>query len=196
MPEKSGLPSGVCGVGADKLGLPSGVVGTPAVGYFIHWAKAIAVQLKALANTIPRVSSEPRIDAYSAPVMLLIIAKLGGGFGPSRDLSDHGRESKIEAMIGPIMTMNSKEEEGTETIRLSHSAAAVFFRKVERTMWHIEHAGLGAVAGTRIQEPIFRASDLPSQLHVLDVVAENPRIGFCSIGSFCGSRSGSTEVNS
>src|SRR2546428_13314122 len=74
MPEKSGLPSGVCGVGADKLGLPSGVVGTPAVGYFIHCAKAIAVQLKALANTIPRVSSEPRIDAYSAPVMLLIIA--------------------------------------------------------------------------------------------------------------------------
>src|SRR5215510_2582171 len=38
IPEKSGLPSLVRGVGADRLGFPSGVRGTPAVGYFSHWA--------------------------------------------------------------------------------------------------------------------------------------------------------------
>src|SRR6266850_8257476 len=39
IPEKSGLPSAVRGVGAVRLGFPSGVRGTPAVGYFNHWAE-------------------------------------------------------------------------------------------------------------------------------------------------------------
>src|SRR4030095_1797972 len=37
-PVRSGLPSGVRGVGADKFGLPSGVRGMPAVGWLSHWA--------------------------------------------------------------------------------------------------------------------------------------------------------------
>src|SRR3981189_715091 len=47
MPEKSGLPSAVRGVGADKLGFPAAVLGTPAVGYFNHWAQTVADQLRA-----------------------------------------------------------------------------------------------------------------------------------------------------
>src|SRR6185503_16825263 len=38
MPDKSGLPSGVRGVGASRFGLPSGVRGTPGVGYDGHCA--------------------------------------------------------------------------------------------------------------------------------------------------------------
>src|SRR5262245_19251769 len=38
MPEKSGLPSRVRGVGAVRLTFPSRVRGTPAVGYFSHCA--------------------------------------------------------------------------------------------------------------------------------------------------------------
>ena len=50
MPEKSGLPSGVRGVGAARLGFPSAVFGTPAVGYFNHWAPAVADQVRAEAT--------------------------------------------------------------------------------------------------------------------------------------------------
>jgi hypothetical protein len=42
MPEKSGLPSVVLGVGADKFGFPSGALGTFDVGYFNHWPKTVA----------------------------------------------------------------------------------------------------------------------------------------------------------
>src|SRR5262245_12175232 len=38
IPEKSGLPSGVRGVGAVGLAFPSAVRGTPAVGYLNHCA--------------------------------------------------------------------------------------------------------------------------------------------------------------
>jgi hypothetical protein len=38
IPEKSGLPSRVRGVGAVRLGFPSSVRGTPAVGNFSHCA--------------------------------------------------------------------------------------------------------------------------------------------------------------
>jgi hypothetical protein len=41
IPEKSGLPSAVLGVGAPKFGTPLGVFGTPAVGYCSHWADSI-----------------------------------------------------------------------------------------------------------------------------------------------------------
>src|SRR5687767_13080415 len=37
-PERSGLPSGVRGAGADRFGLPSGLRGSPAVGWFNHCA--------------------------------------------------------------------------------------------------------------------------------------------------------------
>src|SRR6185295_10793017 len=40
IPEKSGLPSAVRGVGAWRLGAPFGNRGTPAVGYVSHCAKA------------------------------------------------------------------------------------------------------------------------------------------------------------
>jgi hypothetical protein len=40
IPERSGLPSAVLGVGAPKFGNPLGVFGTPAVGYFSHWLEA------------------------------------------------------------------------------------------------------------------------------------------------------------
>src|SRR5262245_5916238 len=52
MPEKSGLPSGVFGVGADKLGFPSGVFGTFAVGYFNHWPKTVAEKPRAKLTAI------------------------------------------------------------------------------------------------------------------------------------------------
>src|SRR6185503_5450642 len=38
IPEKSGLPSGVLGVGASRFGDPLGNRGTPGVGYSSHWA--------------------------------------------------------------------------------------------------------------------------------------------------------------
>src|SRR5947207_10270168 len=38
MPEKSGLPSAVLGVGAFKSAFPAAVLGTPAVGYCSHCA--------------------------------------------------------------------------------------------------------------------------------------------------------------
>ncbi len=37
-PERSGVPSGVRGVGADRFGFPSGVRGIPGVWYVSHWA--------------------------------------------------------------------------------------------------------------------------------------------------------------
>jgi hypothetical protein len=40
MPVKSGLPSAVRGVGADKLTLPSAVRGSPGVRRVSHWAPA------------------------------------------------------------------------------------------------------------------------------------------------------------
>src|SRR5262252_3355231 len=39
-PERSGLPSGIFGAGADRFGLPSGVRGIPESGYFSHCAEA------------------------------------------------------------------------------------------------------------------------------------------------------------
>src|SRR5580700_4150963 len=42
IPEKSGLPSLVLGVGASRFGNPPGVLGTPAVGYWIHWLERSA----------------------------------------------------------------------------------------------------------------------------------------------------------
>ena len=41
IPEKSGVPSGVRGAGAEELNLPLAVRGTPAVGYFSHWANTV-----------------------------------------------------------------------------------------------------------------------------------------------------------
>src|SRR4051812_9030578 len=38
MPEKSGFPSAMRGVGAPRFGFPLGSLGTPAVGYLSHWA--------------------------------------------------------------------------------------------------------------------------------------------------------------
>jgi hypothetical protein len=52
MPEKSGLPSGVLGVGADRMGLPSDVLGTFAVGYFNHWATTGAERTSAKLTAI------------------------------------------------------------------------------------------------------------------------------------------------
>jgi hypothetical protein len=54
IPERSGLPSAVVGVGAPKLGNPLGVLGTPVVGYFSHWLESsagIAKKMVALAIT-------------------------------------------------------------------------------------------------------------------------------------------------
>src|SRR5579864_9565468 len=50
IPERSGLPSGVLGAGADRLGLPSAVRGVPGAGKFNHWAEA-AVEDKRTAHT-------------------------------------------------------------------------------------------------------------------------------------------------
>ena len=50
IPEKSGLPPAVRGVGADKFGFPLAVFGTPAVGYFNHWAHTVADQPMAEAT--------------------------------------------------------------------------------------------------------------------------------------------------
>src|SRR5438105_15163055 len=41
IPERSGLPSDVLGVGAARFGLPSGVLGARAVGYGGHWADSV-----------------------------------------------------------------------------------------------------------------------------------------------------------
>src|SRR5580658_5234875 len=49
IPEKSGLPSAVLGVGASRFGNPPGVLGTPAVGYWIHWLDTSAGSAKKIA---------------------------------------------------------------------------------------------------------------------------------------------------
>src|SRR5713226_903059 len=51
IPEKSGLPSGVRGAGADGSTLPSAFRGTPAVGYFNHWALSADVHVSTNATT-------------------------------------------------------------------------------------------------------------------------------------------------
>src|SRR5437667_2310347 len=53
IPDRSGLPSAVLGVGASRTGLPSAVRGTPGVGYFAHCAesgtdKAVAINPAAI----------------------------------------------------------------------------------------------------------------------------------------------------
>src|SRR5437016_7477450 len=40
IPERSGLPSGVLGAGAERFGFPSGVRGIPGVGWRSHCAKS------------------------------------------------------------------------------------------------------------------------------------------------------------
>lgn len=44
MPERSGLPSGVLGTGAERFGFPSLVRGIPGVGKSIHCAEALATR--------------------------------------------------------------------------------------------------------------------------------------------------------
>jgi hypothetical protein len=61
IPEKSGLPSAVRGVGADRLGFPFALRGTPAVGYFNHWAATVADQVRAQA-TANATLAEPTMD--------------------------------------------------------------------------------------------------------------------------------------
>src|SRR5262249_19110615 len=41
VPDRSGLPFGARGAGAERLALPSLVLGTPGVGYLIHCAAAL-----------------------------------------------------------------------------------------------------------------------------------------------------------
>ena len=60
-PERSGFLSAARGVGAVRLGLPSAVLGTPAVGYFNHWAPAVAGQTRAALTAI-RKHAERAID--------------------------------------------------------------------------------------------------------------------------------------
>src|ERR1700688_1114757 len=57
IPDRSGLPSAVCGAGAVRSGLPSGVLGTPAVPYGGHCAETdgemaalIAMNARALSS--------------------------------------------------------------------------------------------------------------------------------------------------
>src|SRR5262249_14606926 len=60
IPERSGLPSDILGVGACRFGDPSDVLGTPAVGYFTHCAAAgtdIADKREATTATSIRVES-------------------------------------------------------------------------------------------------------------------------------------------
>jgi hypothetical protein len=52
IPERSGLPSAVLGVGAPKFGNPLGVFGTPAVGYFSHWLERSVGIAKKMATLI------------------------------------------------------------------------------------------------------------------------------------------------
>src|SRR2546425_6706439 len=40
IPDRSGLPSGVFGAGAERFALPSGIRGIPGVGYCTHCAEA------------------------------------------------------------------------------------------------------------------------------------------------------------
>src|SRR5258706_8998725 len=55
IPEKSGLPSAVRGVGAPRFGNPLGVVGTPAVGYVSHCAGSGAlIAIARIAAAIER----------------------------------------------------------------------------------------------------------------------------------------------
>src|SRR5436190_17624876 len=62
IPDRSGLPSAVLGVGASRIGAPLAVRGTPGVGYFGHCAesdgdRAITIAIKPAAFITP---SRPR----------------------------------------------------------------------------------------------------------------------------------------
>src|SRR5262245_3918491 len=50
MPERSGLPSGSRGAGAERFGLPSAVRGTDEAGTFVHCANAVAVESARITN--------------------------------------------------------------------------------------------------------------------------------------------------
>ena len=83
IPEKSGLPSGDRGVGAERLGLPSGVRGTAGVGWSGHCAKRAGG--KATISAAP-VTAESTWDACLPPVGRLDLSALRrqtvkGGWG-------------------------------------------------------------------------------------------------------------------
>src|SRR5262245_50609523 len=66
-PDRSGLPSGVRGAGAERFGLPSGMRGIPAVGWFSHCAAAGALN----ANVMRTMSEAFIVTALQSLIRLL-----------------------------------------------------------------------------------------------------------------------------
>src|SRR5580765_7548716 len=73
IPEKSGLPSRVRGVGAVRLGFPSGERGTPAVGYFRYCATRGDAQRK-LATVNASATEGIRRLCMGSPEELYVLA--------------------------------------------------------------------------------------------------------------------------
>src|SRR5262249_48177980 len=82
IPDRSGLPSGARGTGADRLGLPSAVRGIFACLTFSHWARAGA------AHSIPTINQRivviglPFVYASSTKGVLQSIVPLMTGVFP------------------------------------------------------------------------------------------------------------------
>src|SRR5947209_12758086 len=83
MPERSGLPSEVRGVGAVRSGRPLLAFGTPAVGYFSHCAETVPVSadsMMAMPVTIFMGTSGCAQDA--TPAQLAAIRLFGASSSP------------------------------------------------------------------------------------------------------------------
>ena len=89
MPERSGRPSGVRGVGASRLGVPSDVVGTPRVGYSSHCALTGRILATALAIT----TDHSQVLIMSSTIRRLIDRQPGWHLSPvaQRDEPDVGQ---------------------------------------------------------------------------------------------------------
>src|SRR5512140_3311176 len=72
-PEKSGLPSFVRGVGAERSGLPFASRGMPAVGYVIHWA---CTETAAVASAI----SHPTMVLLSDKMFVILVVLVADVF--------------------------------------------------------------------------------------------------------------------
>src|SRR4029453_16222269 len=131
MPEKSGFPSGVLGVGADRLGFPSGVLGTFAVGYFNHWATTVAEKPRAKLRTIAT------DNGRTMDVRMLVCKRIFGIYGffiaesqcssafPSlmRHMSNHVVVEVFDGSFGSLFsrgraTLTKSPSAVTETILL------------------------------------------------------------------------------
>ena len=104
-PERSGLPSGARGAGADRFGLPSGVRGIPAVGWFNHWAASGSAQRDRYDGDESGLHAATVRRSWPRPLNTASIAACAH-FSPSAP------DTPIAPMTWPLSTMGAPPAEG------------------------------------------------------------------------------------